>query len=416
MSALPVTPVLPRAVERIPLQELQHRHARCRRILAQTLPEAGGLLVCSRLNIYYLTGTLADGLLWLPLTGEPVLMVRQGLLRCRAESGLAHIHSLAACADLPTLCAHSGSPLSPALAVEMGGISWAQAERLQAVLTPLTLHPGDSVLSTCRAVKSTWELQKMRLAGQRHDQAVCQMLPAVLRPGMSEREISHAAWKVFFSLGHGGINRMGNYGEECFLGHVATGQNGNYPSHFNGPLGLRGEHPAVPVMGHAHTVWEKHSLLALDIGFTLEGYHTDKTQTYWSGPAASIPDPLRRAHDACMEIQQRAAEALKPGAIPSRIWEEAVQRAESLGVQEGFMGLMGNKVHFLGHGIGLVIDESPVLARRFDLPLEEGMVLAIEPKVGLPGLGMTGVENTFEVTPAGGRCLTGQQYDIVCVE
>jgi Xaa-Pro dipeptidase len=79
------------------------------------------------------------------------------------------------------------------------------------------------------------------------------------------------------------------------------------------------------------------------------------------------------------------------------------------------MGLGNNKVNFVGHGIGLAIDEYRVLANDFDLPLEEGMVLAIEPKIGLPGIGMVGTENTFEVTKGGGKALTGNNYDIITI-
>lgn len=406
--------------ERIPLEELHKRHDRCRELCAALAPQtqhaAGGLLVFSRINIYYLSGTLGGGVLWLPMHGEPVMLVRKGLERCRLESPLPQIIPFRRYDEIKDLCAAAGSPLTDVLAAEMSALPWDLAEKLQCSLKGCSFVAGDAVLAASRSVKSPWELNKMRLAGRRHHKGVCQMLPAVLRHGMSEREVAHEAWKIFFQLGHCGVNRMGNYGEDCFLGHIAMGDNGNYPSHFNGPLGLCGEHPATPFMGSSLTVWQKHSLLMLDIGFTLEGYHTDKTQAYWSGTPASIPDNVRRAQDACLEIQQRAAEALKPGIIPSHIWEEAVQRAEILGFAEGFMGLYGNKVSFLGHGIGLVIDESPVLARRFDTPLEEGMVLAVEPKVGLPGIGMAGVENTFEVTPSGGRSLTGQDFDIICVE
>jgi Xaa-Pro aminopeptidase len=80
------------------------------------------------------------------------------------------------------------------------------------------------------------------------------------------------------------------------------------------------------------------------------------------------------------------------------------------------MALGGNKVRFIGHGIGLAIDEYPVIAKGFDAPLEAGMLFAVEPKIGIPGFGMVGVENTFEVTLEGGRCLTGSRFDIVCVE
>ena len=79
------------------------------------------------------------------------------------------------------------------------------------------------------------------------------------------------------------------------------------------------------------------------------------------------------------------------------------------------MGLPENKVGFVGHGIGLAVDEYPVLAKGFDQPLEEGMVMAVEPKVGLQGLGMVGIENTFEVTKGGGKSLTGEKYGITCM-
>ena len=80
------------------------------------------------------------------------------------------------------------------------------------------------------------------------------------------------------------------------------------------------------------------------------------------------------------------------------------------------MGLGENKVPFLGHGIGLAIDGWPAIAKGFDRPVEKGMVFALEPKHGIPGLGMVGVENTFEVTDVGAVCITGDRYDMVCVE
>ena len=154
----------------------------------------------------------------------------------------------------------------------------------------------------------------------------------------------------------------------------------------------------------------------LDVAFAFEGYNTDKTQMYWSGARPSVPDVVRRAYELCQEIQERVAGSLRPGVLPSSIWQEARDYVQSTGFVEGFMGLGDNKVHFLGHGIGLVIDEQPVLAHRFDAPLQEGMALAVEPKIGLPGIGMVGVENTFEVTPGGGRCITGNRFEMLCQE
>lgn len=404
------------SIEMLPQTEVTSRHSAVRRHLRAIAPEATGLLVFSRIDIYYLTGTLANGILWLPLEGEAVLLVRKGLERCRLESPLQEMHPFKSYGEAPALCAACGSPLHGVVAAQMNALPWALANLLQGRLPECTFVAGDQALTLARAIKSPWELNKMRLAGARHHKALVDMLPALLHAGLTERQIAHLSWQVFFELGHGGLNRMGNYGEDVFLGHLAAGENGNYPSHFNGPLGLKGEHPAVPFMGYAGSVWQKRTPLALDIGFVLEGYHTDKTQVYWSGPASSIPDSVRRAQDACREIQSTAVAALRVGGIPSEIWRKACEQADKLGVTEGFMGLGGNKVHFLGHGIGLVIDEFPVLASRFDAPLQEGMVLAIEPKIGIKGVGMVGFEDTFVVTEQGGECISGTPTDIICID
>jgi Xaa-Pro dipeptidase len=401
------------ALEQLPRQEMELRHENCRRLIRALQPESGGLLVFSRVNTYYLTGHCANGVLWLPMSGEPVLMIRKGIERAEMESPLARIVPFRSYSDLPGLCAEAGAPLLGAVAVEMGGLSWSLGQLLQAKLKGVEFRSGDDILTRARGVKTEWELAKMRLCGERHDRCLREELPKVIRPGMNEFEISVKAWEVFFAAGHHGMMRMNTFGEEIFLGHVSAGDSGNYPSVFNGPLGVRGVHPAIPQMGYAGKVWMPGEVLALDIGFLLEGYHTDKTQVYFAGRESDLPDEARRAHDFCIRVQNWLAENLRPGAIPSTLYAHVMDWAERENFAHGFMGLGGNKVRFLGHGIGLGIDEYPVIAKGFDDPLEEGMVLAIEPKYGIEGLGMVGVENTFEVTAEGGRCLTGKQYEIL---
>lgn len=404
------------AIEVMPAGEVARRHAACRALLSQFAPDAGGLAVFSRLGIYYLTGTFGNGVFWLPVEGEPVLMIRKGIERARMESPLPRIVDFRSYSDIPKVCGEAGSPLSPVVAAEMNGLSWSLSGLLTSKLADVRFVPGDMVLTRAQAVKSPWELAKMRLCGSRHAKALAELLPGRIRPGMNEREISLKVWEVFFELGHPGMLRMGAHGEEIFLGHVAAGDSGNYPSVFNGPLGLRGEHPAIPFMGYAGQVWRKGQPLSVDCGFALEGYNTDKTQVYWAGPEDSVPDEVARAHAFCMDVQAYTAERLKPGVLPSEIWLHCLDWAAREGFAEGFMGLGGNKVPFLGHGIGLVIDAWPVLAKGFDEPFEEGMVMAVEPKMGIPGVGMVGVENTFEVTASGGVCLTGDRYGMIAVE
>jgi Xaa-Pro aminopeptidase len=406
------------AIEAMPAEELALRHARVRAELARALPDAAGLMAFSRPALYWLSGHLGNGAFWLPMDGAPVLLCRRGIDRARLESPLANILPFRSYSDLPGLLTDAGSPLpdSSAVAAETSGLPWSLGTLLTKKLPTLRFVPGDAPLARARSVKTAWELDKMRLCGERHHRALHDILPGRMRPGMTERELSIAAWGVFFELGHSGHMRMNGPGDEIFLGHVSAGENANYPSVFNGPVGLMGDHPSLPFMGYAGTRWNPGEPLVMDIGFCLEGYATDKTQVYWSGPRASIPARVAAAHEFCVSVQAWLAENMKPGAIPSQLYEAVMQRAEKEGWTEGFMALGTNKVSFLGHGIGLAIDEHPVIAKGFDDPLEEGVVMALEPKLGIPGVGMVGVENTFEVTPTGARCITGAQYEMVCID
>ena len=402
-------------MDHVSLEELKTRWDRCRRLLQEHLPAAEGIAVFSRLNIYYFTGTFGNGLFWLPLQGEPVFLCRRGWDRARIESPVGHIVPFSTYRDVEGLLREAGSPMGKIVAAEMNGLSWILGNSLTKYLGGHEFVSGDKVLSVARSSKTRWELEKIRTAGQKHTTCLVDLLPGLLRKGMSEFEIAHSLSQLLFGQGHHGILRMENYGEEVYLGQISIGESGNYPSVFNSPLGLRGVHPAVPHMGSKHVHWEQGMPLSVDSGFSHEGYQTDKTQVYWLGNRASIPAAVRAAYDCCAEIQALIAGHLKPGVRPSELWQQSLEHARKKGFEDGFMGLTGNKVSFVGHGIGLAIDEYPALATGFDLPVEEGTALAIEPKIGIAGIGMVGLENTFEVTPNGGKCLTGEQHDIICV-
>jgi Xaa-Pro dipeptidase len=367
------------------------------------------------LNIYYFCGSFASGVFWLPIDGEPILFCRRGAERAKIESPLNNIYSFKSYKDIEKILNDFGFYLPKLVAAEMNGLSWALSNSLIKNFPTLKFVPADIIIGMCRAKKSEWELNIIREAGSKHERCLTRLLPPLLHEGISELEISHKIFELFLSEGHLGILRMENYGEEVFLGHVSVGDSANYPSVFNGPVGLRGVHPATPYMGSDEIEWTSGKPLIIDNGFTLAGYMTDKTQVYWLGDKKSIPVNAVKAHNFCIDLQSQITEFLRPGILPSQIWHKCVSITEPTEWYKGFMGFGKNKVFFVGHGIGLAIDEYPVLARGFDSPLEEGMTLAIEPKISIPGFGMMGVENTFEVTYKGGKCLTGQNFDIITI-
>lgn len=390
------------ALERIPAEELRSRHTRLRAHLSTFAHGAGGLLVGSPIAIYYLTGTLATGIFWLPLEGAPVLGVRKGLLRARAESAITDLGGLIepyrSYKDFEPLCGAFPSTIAAC----MEGFSWSQSELLRSRLSGVThFMPGDAALSRTRMIKSEWELKKLRLAGKRHGLCMLDLLPERIHPGMTEREISIILLHTYFEHGHCGLMRLSG-SNEVYMGHVGAGESSMYSTGFDGPLGNRGMHPAVPYMGDAGSVWK--DLLTLDANFVLEGYNTDKTVTFWAG---TVPDTVKRAFDCCMEIRDRTAERMRPGVRCDDLWRDALRIAHAAGYAENFMGIGPDRVRFVGHGIGLQVDEYPVMADRFDEHLATGMVLAIEPKIALPGCGMVGVEDTYEITTNAPVSLTG---------
>lgn len=399
---------------RTPEKEITHRLSRYRALLRKFLPQAEGSLIFSRLNIFYFTGAYANGILWLPIQGDPILFCRRGAERAQIETTIDNVVPFTSYRDIQKNFQDFDIVVPGNIAVEMSGIPWSLSNSLVKYLPEVNFSASDKLIAMTRAKKSEWELGILREAGEKHNKCLTQLLPPFLHEGMNELHISHKISNIFFSEGHHGVIRMETFGEEAFLGHIAVGDSANYPSFFNGPVGLRGAHPAIPFMGAEEIKWESGYPLIIDNAFTAAGYHTDKTQVYWLGNKG-IPDRIRDAHNFCVDMQAIIAENLKPGVIPGDLWKQCEEVARQSLWSDGFMGYGNNKVTFVGHGIGLAVDEYPVLANGFDLPLEEGMVLAIEPKIGIPGVGMVGTENTFEVTPSGGRALTGSEYDIITI-
>lgn len=234
----------------------------------------------------------------------------------------------------------------------------------------------------------------------------------MLREGISEADFVAELYERMVKLGYHGVSRFSMFQTEMVVGQVGFGDSSLYPTDFDGPGGSRGICPAVPLLGSRERKLSRGDLVFVDIGFGMNGYHSDKTQVYAFGcqPEAETV----RAHRACIGIQSHIAGMLKPGAIPADIYD-TVTGGLSDAFKQNFMGFGSRRVSFLGHGIGLHVDEMPVIAGGFTDALRENMVIAVEPKKGIAGVGMVGVEDTYIVKPGGGQCITGGGRDIITV-
>ena len=394
--------------QKTPASELRDRMERFRLRMERDHPTWEFAAIFGRANQFYLTGTMQDGVLLIPRDREAVLWVRRSLERALDESFFPDIRPMRSYRD-----AAAGMGACPGVIhVETEVVPLALLERFQKHFPCTEVRALDLQAAMVRAKKSAYELAIMERAGKIHRRVLEDAVPGMLREGMSEAELGGEVFSRLVREGHHGITRFGMFGTEMVLGQFGFGENSLYPTGFDGPGGCRGMAPGAPVLGNRDRTLRSGDLVFVDCGCGVQGYHTDKTVTYmFRGPAS---EEAVEAHYRCVEVQDETASMLRPGVMPSEIYETILGGLDPAFL-ENFMGYGSRRVQFLGHGIGLAVDEAPAIARGFDEPLEEGMVFAIEPKKGVRGVGMVGIENTFVVTRGGGRCITGKNAGLVPV-
>lgn len=393
---------------KVPSTELTQRMRRFRERMNQTQPAWEMAVVFSKINMYYFTGTMQEGMLLIPRHDEATLWVRRSYERAVDESLFPVIKPMESYRD----AAQTYHQLPKTVHLEKEFVPLAMYDRFRKYFPFDDCFSVDAQLGAVRAIKSDYELNLMRQSGAIHQRVLEELAPQLMREGMSEVDLAIELYALFMREGHQGLLRFAMFDTEMVFGQIGFGDNSLYPTSFNGPGGNTGLSPAIPLIGNPNRKLAKGDLVFLDVGCGVQGYHTDKTMTYMFG--GPIADEAQRVHEQCVELQNRIASQLIPGAIPSVIYQEAMASL-SPGFINDFMGFGNRTVKFLGHGIGLTIDEIPVIAKGFDEPLTEGMVFAIEPKKGVKGVGMVGIENTFIVTSHGGECITGTHPGLIPV-
>lgn len=397
------------AMIKVPVTELNDRMRRFRGCMDAENPSWELAAIFGRVNQYYFTGTMQDGVLLIPREGRAVFCVRRSYERACAESLFPDI--------LPMKGFRDAAPAAPGareiVHIDTEVVPLALLGRFRKYFPCREIASMDSQALHVRAVKSPYELAIMARAGAIHRRVLEEGVLPLLREGMSEAEFGCDLYSLMVREGHQGIVRFGMFNVDIAVGQIGFGESSISPTSFDGPGGCLGIGPAAPVLGSRDRRLRRGDLVFVDIGLAVEGYHTDKTTVYMFG--RPLPDEVIAIHRRCVEIQHRLAARMRPGAIPSEIYSSVMDELSSE-FQQNFMGFGDRRANFLGHGVGLQIDEMPILAQGFDEPLVAGMVLALEPKKGVPGVGMVGIEDTFVIGPERTESLTGTNPGLILVE
>ena len=390
----------------VPPEEISARIARLQQRLSRA--SFSGAVVLDKINMFYFTGTIQKAVLFVPVQGEPVFFIRRSMKRAKEETSLKQLVQLVRFSTVVEHLTEAKYDLSR-LGMDAFTTSVSMFEKLRKTFPDTVFEDMGFILAMIRAVKSDYEVQQICEAGRRHE-ILYDAIPAMIREGMTEWQLGAAIHAQMLELGYTGVCRLADPNTELFTGAVNFGESGNYPTASVGPVGLVGQSAAFPFFG-GHKELARGEPVFIDTGSACNGYYTDKTRIFSLGP---LPQAAVDAHKTCLDIQEAVRSRLRPGILPSEIYETVYEKeVQSRGFEEHFMGFGDNQVPFLGHGIGLVVDEFPAIAKKVKVPLENNMVIAVEPKKGLAGIGLVGIENTFLVTDRGGKRLTPGVDDIV---
>jgi len=398
----------PMTYDLVPPGEVFHRISRLQRELAAI--SLSGTMILDGVNMFYYTGTIQNGVLFVPAEGEPVLFIRRSFERAQKETPLKTLVGLRGLGELPGWLQSHGYQAAR-VGLNEATLPVSIFRRISESFPQTVFEDMSLTLSMIRSVKSDYEVSLIREAGKRH-KVLYDDIPGMIREGMTEWDLGSAIHAKMLKLGYTGMPRLATFNSEFFAGVISFGESSNYPTASVGPGGSVGLCPAFPFLGGARRL-KKGDIIFVDTGFAYGGYFTDKTRVFALGrPHGRAVD----VHKICLDIQEAVRCRLIPDAVPSEIFEQVyLTEVVKRDFEENFMGFGSNRVSFLGHGIGLVIDEFPAIARKVDVPLKKNMVFAIEPKKGLKDTGLVGVENTFLVTARGGEKLTPGSDEITVI-
>lgn len=356
-----------------------------------------------KIDYYYLSGTMQDSLLFVPLNSEPLLFVKREITRARRESPLANVISYRSIKDIPQYL----KPMKR-LGMQLDVIPYNDVIRFKDLLGDVEFVDCSPLTKELRKRKSPFEIGLMEKAAE-ISKKVYAKVPEFLREGATEIEVGGHMEAYAKSLGHEGLLRVRSLNYEAYTWHILSGRTGSIVSQSDSPMGGFGLSPAFPV-GASFKKIKRNEPILVDFGICYHGYQVDQTRMYAIG---AIPDIFARAYDACKEIHDRVLEKVVEGYTSKELFEYSKELGDKLGYGDYFLGYKPHKVRFLGHGIGIELAEFPYIAATHTYPIEEDAVFAIEPKMVFPKKGCCGYENTIHFMNGKCRIITDIDDSII---
>ncbi len=364
--------------------------------------DINGALLFQSADVCYFSGTAQDGLVYVPKSGEPAVMMRRSLERAIQESPL-NVRPLK---NMRNLSSDLGIPEGATVGLEMDVLPCSFYFRIASVLQDVKFVDVSERIRHIRSVKSEFELGLVREAARILDAGISSV-PDYIEEGMKEVDLICRLESVMRSMGHQGSLRFRRFNSIVPLGHVMCGSEAAFPSFLASPTGGKGTSLIFP-QGAGFNKIKRNEPIFVDTVGIYNGYIADATRIFSLG---KLDSELEDAYGAALEIENAIARELRPGRTGKELFELSEAIGEKLGYKDYLGGPPGNKCGFVGHGVGLELDEYPVIG-PLDHAIQSNMTIAVEPKMIYPDRGVLGVEDTYLTTPNGAERLTSLPQEI----
>lgn len=360
------------------------------------------VLLGSSVNTFYMSGCVFRGYVYISQGSTPIFFMIPPSAGEKNDEIIA-IRKPEQIADILT---EHGISLPDKIGLEFADLSYSDIERLKKCFAGSQAVDASRVMRKARMVKTEREIEKMKEDGMRQVM-VYSKIHSCYREDMTDLEFQIEIERILRLEGCLGLLRTAGNMMELNMGSVLNGDNADNPSPYDFSMGGRGVDPSLPVGADGMTM-RPGTAVMVDMNGGFNGYQTDMTRCWMIGEVEPIAN---KAHECSRAILRHLEKIAVPGTAVSLLYNEAMEMAREEGLQDYFMGHR-HKVAFIGHGVGIELNEQPVVMAKSKDILARNMTIALEPKFVIPHVGAVGVENTYRVTDCGLENLTSFKEEL----
>ena len=336
-----------------------------------------GMIVSNPVNVEYLTGIKAEGVLL--ITRKENYYITDNRYLEEVQSILTIDDEIIVCnaADITDYEYENFFSFCENVGFEEKYITYATYKRYMQRYKANNLEETEGILEKQRMIKDETELEYLKKACSLTDSCFSHLINYI-KIGMTEKEVAREIENYFFENGADGLS---------FETIVASGKNSSKP--------------------HAKTTDKKIEAgdpITIDFGCKYKGYCSDMTRTIFAG---FVPEKIKPVYDLVLKNQTQTLKEMKEGS-EIRILTRNVDNDFKL---HGY-----SLVHSLGHGVGLEIHEQPVLSLKNDNTLKANMVITNEPGIYIPGEFGVRIEDTLQITKSGCINFTKSDKNYIIVD